>query len=343
MTGTFKSCIDEAAAKGEITEEVAASARKTYDSAHASASEAFGPADADRHAADAVMRQLELAALDAKRRKALMIRSRETLVAGIDELKRARGYVDPEKLGARRRNPGIIERVFGRKPKEPLEGYVDDGVVPGSVGPLKYDGALFARALELIVENKPGKSGGPFSSIQGRYEAIRGQADALMADLIEKFETRTGFDKPGRADLANIVREAFGENTGDAAAKALAQAWSGTAEHLRLMYNAAGGSIGRIENWGLPQAHDAHAVRKAGRQKWIEFVTPRLDLAKMIDETTGRPFTPQALVRALDDVFDTISTNGLNMPLKNDGEGLSALARRRADSRFLMFRSADDW
>ncbi|RYE87233.1 MAG: hypothetical protein EOP19_04790 [Hyphomicrobiales bacterium] len=251
--------------------------------------------------------------------------------------------MDPEKLGARRRNPGIIEPVFGRKPKEPPEGYVDDGVVPGSVGPLKYDGAVFARALELIVENKPGLAGGRFSSIQGRYEAIRGQADALMADLIEKFETRTGFDKPGRADLSNLVREAFGENTGDAAAKALAQAWSGTAEHLRLMYNAAGGSIGRIENWGLPQAHDAHAVRKAGRQKWVEFVTPRLDLAKMIDETTGRPFTPQALVRALNDVFDTISTNGLNMPLKNDGEGLSALARRRADSRFLMFRSADDW
>ncbi|HWW12376.1 MAG TPA: hypothetical protein VN018_07655 [Brevundimonas sp.] len=343
MTGTFKGCIDEAAAKGEISEEVAASARKTYDSAHAAATEAFGPADADRHAADAVMSQLELAALEAKRRKALMIRSRETLVAGIDELKRARGYVDPEKLGVRRRNPGIIERVFGRKPPAPPEGFADEGVAPGSVGPLKYDGALFARSLELIVENKPGLSGGPFSSVQGRYEAIRGQADALMVDLIEKFETRTGFDKPGRADLGNLVREAFGEETGDAAAKALAQAWSGTAEHLRLMYNAAGGSIGKIENWGLPQAHDAHAVRKAGRQKWMEFVMPRLDPAKMIDKTTGRPFTPQALVRALDDVFETISTNGLNMPLKNDGEGLSALARRRSDSRFLMFRNADAW
>ncbi len=343
MTGTFKGCIDEAAAKGEITEEVAASARKTYDSAHASASEAFGPADADRHAADAVMRQLEQAALDAKRRKALMIRTRETLVAGIDELKRARGYVDPEKLGARRRNPGIIERVFGRKPKEPLEGYADDGVIPGSVGPLNYEGALFARALELIVENRPGLSGGPFSSIQGRYEAIRGQADALMVDLIEKFETRLGYDKPGRADIGNLVREAFGEETGDAAAKALAQAWSGTAEHLRTMFNAAGGSIGKIENWGLPQFHDATAVRQAGRQKWLEFVMPRLDPAKMIDETTGRPFTPQALVRALDDVWQTIATNGLNAPVKNDGQGLSAMARKRADSRFLMFRNADAW
>lgn len=72
--GTFRGCIDEAVGKGEITPEGADRARTTYDQAHASALDAFGDVDADRHAADAVVRQLELDALEAKRRRALMLR-----------------------------------------------------------------------------------------------------------------------------------------------------------------------------------------------------------------------------------------------------------------------------
>lgn len=339
----FRGCIDEAVSKGEITEDVAARARKTYDAARATAEEAFGPTDADRHAADAVMRQLEMDALEAKRRRAMMLRSRQAILDGVAAYKSERGYVDPSKIGARKRNPGIIERVFGRKPPPPPDGFADEGVAPGNAGPGGYDRALFARSLELLVENKPGLSGAPFPSIEGQYRAIRGKADAMMASVIERFETKTGFDKPGRADLGNLVREAFGEDTGDQAAKMLAAAWAETAEHLRLKFNAAGGSIGKMDGWGMPQAHDAHAVRRAGREKWIEYVLPRIDRAKMLDETTGQPFTDAALVRALDDVWQSIATNGQNAPVPQSRTGLSALAKRRSDTRFLVFKSADSW
>ncbi|WP_421730785.1 hypothetical protein [Brevundimonas sp.] len=341
--GTFRGCIDEAVGKGEITAEVADRARKTYDEAHASASEAFGPVDADRQAADAVIRQLELDAVEAKRRRALMLRSRQLILDGVAEYKKARGYVDPDKIGARRKTPGLLDRMFGRKPPGPPDGFADEGVTPDNIGPGGYDKAMFGRALELLVENKPGLSGAPFSSIEGRYRAIRGQADAMMASVIERFESRTGFDKPGRADLTNLVREAFGEDTGDAAAKMLASAWTETAEHLRLKFNAAGGSIGKIDNWGMPQAHDSHAVRAAGRERWISEVLPRLDRARMIDETTGLPFTETTLARTLGNVWYSIATNGADKSVAQSHTGLSALAKRRNDSRFLIFKSADDW
>ena len=65
--GNFRDCIDEALGKGDITPDVADRARKTYDDARASAEEAFGPTDADRRAADAVMTQLQADAVEAKR------------------------------------------------------------------------------------------------------------------------------------------------------------------------------------------------------------------------------------------------------------------------------------
>lgn len=338
MAHDFRGCIDEAVTKGEITPDVADRARKTYDSARANASEAFGPADADRIAADAVMQQLEIDALEAKRRRVMMMRTREGIVAGVDEFKRMRGYVDPSLVGVRRTTPGILERYFGRKPPTPPGGFADEGVTPSG-----SDRALFARALELLVENKPGLSGAPFSSIQGRYVAIVGQAHAKMAQIIERFETKTGFDRPGRADLANLVREAFGEDTGDHAARMMAKAWEETAESLRLMFNAAGGSIGRMEGWGMPQSHDSFVVRRAGRDAWKAHVWTRIDRAKMLDETTGQPFTEAGLSRALDDVWESIATNGLNAPVKQDRTGLSSLAKRRNDTRFLVFKSADAW
>lgn len=321
----FRNCIDEAVEAGDIDPAVAERARKTYDRAFASASEAFGPADADRAAAEAVMSDLERAALEAKRRRVLSIRARREVLSGIAEYKRMRGYADVADLGGS--GDG---------------GDWSQGGTPPGKGPYK-GGAMMARALELLIENKPGLSGAPFSSVEDRYRAIRGPADAMMAGLIERFETRTGFDTPHRAELTNVVREAFGENTGDRAAKALAEAWTGTADHLRRMFNAAGGAIGRMDGWGLPQAHDVYAVRAAGKEAWIAEVLPRLDRDRMVDGDTNLPLGDVELIAALGETWESIVSLGANRRAPGEHLGQGALARRRDDSRFLHFKSADDW
>jgi hypothetical protein len=328
--GTFRACIDEAAAKGDLGAEMADRARRTYDQSHAAASEAFGPAEADRVAADAVIRRMDTDAAEAERRKVLMVRARTAILDGIRDLKRSRGYGDPDVVGPRRQRGG-----GGRQPPG---GYVEDGEVPPGA-----ERALFARGLELLIENKPGLSGAPFPSVEGRYRAIRGRADAMMASLIERFETRTGLDAPHRAELTNVVREAFGEDTGDPAAKALAEAWAEAAEHLRLQFNAAGGSIGRLEGWGLPQSHDAYAVRAAGREQWIADVLPRLDVSSMVDGDTGQPLTAGQVVAALGEVWQSIASLGADARAMGESLGAGALAKRRSDSRFLIFKSADEW
>lgn len=333
MSGEFRGCIDEAAAKGEIDAETAEALRETYDDAFAAASDVFGPSDADRRAAEMVMQKVEREAVEAERQRTLTVRRRREILQGIDRYKALRGYTEVAPLPGR-----------GGSGRPPKGGWVQGGRPPptgeGSTG------ALAARALELLAEGNAGLAGGPFASVEGRYRAIRGSYDAHMADLIEKFEA--GLDanllgKRNRAALGNMVREAFGEDTGDLAARALAQAWAGTAERARLEFNAAGGSIGKIDNWGLPQMHDAISVRAAGRDGWVQSVMPRLDRAKMIDRNTGQPFTDKRLQAVLGQTWDRIVSNGAinTKPGEHLGKGL--LANTRGEQRFLAFKTADDW
>ena len=327
----FRGCIVEALAKGEIDKETADLATATYEDAYSVASETLGPVDADRAAGEAAMRKLEAEAIEARRRRQLSVRTRRAALETMAGLKERRGYTGVVALGG-----------GDGSGKPPKGGWVQGGTPPEKGKPYSK-GAVAAMALKRLVENRPGLSGAPGASVEGRYRAVRGKFDAMMADLIEKFETKTGFDAPGRAHMDNVVREAFGEDTGDQAAKALAQAWDGTAETARHMFNAAGGAIGKLDGWGLPQMHDPVAVRRAGKDQWVAAITPLLDRAKMIDSVTKQPFTDKRLAAVLGEVWETIGSGGANKGAPGERIGKGALAGQRAEQRFLAFRSADAW
>lgn len=328
MSQDFLNCIVEAAANGEIDKDVAEELKESYDAAHASFSETFGPVDADRMAGKAVLTALEFAARESRRHRKMMFRLRRAYLFNTRLYKLSRGY-----LGV----PPLQKARAGGAPGK--GGFIQGGTPPAN-GSYK---AASARMLELIVENKPGLSGSTSPSVAGRYDFHRGKVDALMADIIEKFETKTGFDKPRRALLKNVVREAFGEDTGDQAAKALAQAWLGAAEHLRLKFNAAGGSIGKIARWGMPQVHDAAAVREVGKDAWVASITPRLDAGQMIDRATGRPFTPARLKAVLEKTWERIATGGAVDRQPGSHMGVGMLAKQRGEERFLVFKDAENW
>lgn len=189
--------------------------------------------------------------------------------------------------------------------------------------------------------------GAGFSSVEGRRKAVLGMAHAQMETLLHHFRRGAfGGDRTrwNKADLTNVLKEAFGVDTGDAAAKGLAKAWTETAEQLRRRYNAAGGSIGKLENWGMPQHHDPRALRKATLPVWKEFIAPLLDVGRMKHPLTGKPVTAKELDAVLDDVWLSIATEGWDdRAPKRQASGRGALAGQRAEHRFLVFKSADDW
>ncbi len=183
----------------------------------------------------------------------------------------------------------------------------------------------------------------PFSNVEGRYAAVRGILQGKMTDFLERFRHDTLGRSRDAATMHDVVREAFGEETANTAAKELAKAWADTADQARQWFNQAGGRIPKRADWGLPQSHDSVAVNKAGYRAWRDYIQPMLDTGKMIDERTGQPFTSEQLEPALKEVYETIRTDGLNKMVPGTQGQAAKLANRRMDHRFLIFKSADDW
>ncbi|MFG1300370.1 hypothetical protein V5F49_11305 [Xanthobacter sp. V3C-3] len=202
--------------------------------------------------------------------------------------------------------------------------------------------ADIAEAAIRVVENY-GRTG--YSSVLGRAKAIIGMAHAEMEGLLAEFgRTAVTGARKNKARLDNVVRELFGEGTGDAAARELASAWKTVSEGLRERFNAAGGAIAELKDWGLPQGHDRLAMMRGGKERWKAFVLPRLDPARMVNALTGEPMDAAEVPAALDHVWDSVIEQGWNTrePSRTPF-GMGALASQKQDHRFLVFRNADAW
>jgi len=206
-----------------------------------------------------------------------------------------------------------------------------------AIGSYRGD-SIGAAALALFDHD--GKA--PYANVAIRQRSIVGRAHQLMQGVLDRFSR----DMLGRmrnpAEMADVVRELFGADTGSVAARELAEAWTAAAEMLRRRFNAAGGHIAKLERWGLPQSHDAARVRAAGFEAWRATLLPMLDRARMIDHATGKPFSDARLELALKDAWETIISDGWAKRAEGGIHG-SRLGNQRANHRFLIFADADGW
>jgi hypothetical protein len=182
-----------------------------------------------------------------------------------------------------------------------------------------------------------------FRNIEYRQTAVEKMIFSKMSEVLGTFRRNIIGGTRAKATQRDMIREGFGEDSGNQAAKELYQSWAAAAEYGRLRFNRAGGAIAKNDGWGFPQQHDTVLVRKATAQEWVDFVLPKLNINKMIDETTGQPFLPGQLNDELFKIYEKISTDGMAELIPgNRGQG-TKLANRRTDHRFLVFKDADSW
>jgi hypothetical protein len=112
-------------------------------------------------------------------------------------------------------------------------------------------------ALALLEQD----TRGTFPSVAQLRDAITRRATSMMDEYLTTFKRDLVGRTRNKATMNNLIREVFGENTGDAAARELAGAWGRASEYLRQRFNSAGGAIAKRQDWGLPQTHSTERVR----------------------------------------------------------------------------------
>lgn len=210
----------------------------------------------------------------------------------------------------------------------------------GNIMSFKNGEDLGEAAVRLISSDEQTK----YSGIANRQQAVRGQIDAKMSDVLATFRRKGVTGRIDNKDIAeDLVKVAFGEEVDNVAAKNLYKSWSDAIEYARLRFNRAGGAIPRMEGWGLPQMHDSLELRKAGYNEWRQFITPLLDTSKMINPLTKQPFTLKQLEDALKASYDAILTDGWSKVKEGESKHSVALYNKGKNHRFLVFKDSESW
>ncbi len=199
---------------------------------------------------------------------------------------------------------------------------------------------------------------GIFAILYGSHQArfgsrasVNSMQDALVRKYFPGFEMELRaaglFDVLARGELD---REVFGAMRSLKDEKALqklplqavqiAKILDKWQEVARLDTNRAGAWIGKLDDYGLRQSHDANRISKAGPEKWKADNLPRFDLVRMFPEGI-----PKDLDKWLDETYHGITT-GVRETTTGDRmaafKGPGNLAKRLSQERVLHFKTADD-
>jgi hypothetical protein len=201
------------------------------------------------------------------------------------------------------------------------------------------DGKLEALN-RTIAFHADGKSN--FLSVESRGKATRDYALSQIQEAFEAVDPRFFHLFEDEASVRDLVYEMRGQDTGNVRAKKGAKAWAGVTELLRQRFNDAGGDIGYLENWGIPQHHSMEKVGRVSQDKWVSDVIGKLD-RKYYTKEDGQLMSDAELSTFLGEAYNTIATGGLNK-LSDTGMRLSGARSNRGNaSRQIHFKDADSY
>lgn len=188
---------------------------------------------------------------------------------------------------------------------------------------------------------------GDMSGIQSIDSKARAIASIYRGELVDFYTNiKGGLGIFTDQELVQkIVRERFGESTGDALAKKISDKMGDVFETMRDRFNRNGGDIGKLDNWGLPQTHNLEKIAQAGKQAWVSKAESLIDTRQYVHEN-GDYYSQQEIRSLLEYTYDTLSSDGANkieVGRQATGGGTSKVTNRHGESRVLHFKDAESW
>jgi len=314
-------CLRDAAKQGELdlayVEEYAADTQDLLENLEKDRFKNMDPQAAEAFAIQAALKHQRE---DAARKRTNSIKQ-AVIVAG------HRNYMDAYRVGeektpALRRALNKVRSILG---------------VPAKVAKSAHVGRA---AMSLLTRDVFDQSG--VRNVEIQHKAVLGQIHSRAEAFLSESRPRwAGLTR--KLDPDNLVKELFGESTGDEAAKLASEAWRTAAEYARKRFNLAGGDIKFRLDWGLPQTHDQLSVADVDRNQWVDYILPLLDRKQMIDPMTGAPYSDARLVDGLHVAYDNISTGGLATKKLGQKGNKKGLANTHQEVREFIFLDGDSW
>lgn len=183
------------------------------------------------------------------------------------------------------------------------------------------------------------KVGQLFQAAAYRGENIKRNAFKHLDEVADSFKLTMGGMSKNHEEANDAIKwlVSGGKAEVSPTAAKMGQAMKHTFDYLHAKYKAAGGLIGKLDNY-FPQSHKREAIKKVTKEQWVLFLKDRLDYSKMENLETGMEFTDwDELAPILGDIYDEIK-DGVQ---KKGGRG--DLDSRHNRSRFLHFKDADSF
>lgn len=196
-------------------------------------------------------------------------------------------------------------------------------------------------ALErMLAFHSDGQSG--TISIESMASAIRDDALGSVLDAIDATKGKLIGLFTNKQGVLDLVTELRGGDSGNPLAKAGAKQYAETTERLRQRFNRAGGNIGRLEDWGMPQSHSQRLVAKAGEDRWVADILGKVDRERYTNPN-GTLMDNAELTEFLKEAWNTIAKNGANKiePGKPTGNGMRG--NRGSAERQIHFKDAESF
>jgi hypothetical protein len=178
-------------------------------------------------------------------------------------------------------------------------------------------------------------------SAESRGNAIRNLALGQLKDTFEAVDPKLWGLLEDKDGVVSLTKAIFGEQTGDAAIDNGAKAWHAVAEGLRNQFNQAGGKIGDLADWAIPQHHSQLKIMNAGADTWVQAIMPLLKRDRYLNGD-GTRMNDQQVEEAMRNAWLTLATGGINK-LTPGAKGSGMLANQNAEARTIHFKDADSY
>lgn len=172
----------------------------------------------------------------------------------------------------------------------------------------------YSQALDRMAKHPAGKTVGLHSMlvrdnleggeamssaihIDGHSENVTKRLLGMMDGAMAPYASRMAGLRQDTESIWNVVRELFGKDTGDDAAKAAAAGWQKTTQYAVDRVKRAGKPLSVLEDWRLPQSWDSTRVRDFSRSEFVNDLMREYEAGNLrVMDKEGNGDAPKAAV-----------------------------------------------